>query len=343
MAGSNKTSAGAEPIGTPSSVGGPLLEQAFNEYSRASQAAKNNPSAANLEAQKQAQIKVYKVAVQSGILDQSSELGKAFAKVAPELQIKLLEAQQKLGVDAASGTIEIAKALAGDERSSIKGQIDTLFGMESGAMRSSISFAGIGRAVCSFLRAIGVEGMDEYIQRFDDEIQNATDSVRDVKYKKLREANQVISSEKAEGQVISATDRAVKALSERGEETLSKISELMGITKKIGDTTTDQQAPQTTGQVDPIIAGTSRAAQLAKDAAKELGLKPGQVEQAVIEAAKLEGDDKNLSGKELAALEARLITGEGKDKATELIKRVKDGANISPAALSHREPALDLG
>ncbi|HRK98198.1 MAG TPA: hypothetical protein PLE43_06950 [Alphaproteobacteria bacterium] len=329
------------------SIGMLQLEQAINEWRRASQTAEKNGNAANREAQKQAQLKVVRVATQAGILDETTEFGKAFAKIAPETRAQLIKNQQELGKLAGDQTLQLLTSTANDERSALKNQIDTLFGMEAGGMKSSIGFAGIGRAVCSFLRAIGVDGMDEYITKFDEEIRMATDNVRDVKHTKLKNAPQEINPESAERQVIGATNRALGDVSAYSVEAIEKASLLIKNTGEIGKTQPEQQTSgSNTGSesTSPVIVGTSRAVEIAKTAAKDIGLKdPKAAEQVITGASKIDGDPKNLSGTELAAIEARLITGEGKKATDALIERIKAEAKTTPDKYtSTREPALNL-
>lgn len=301
-----------------------MLQQAYNKFNRSMSSAKNDKD------RREAFKELLNTANAVGLFDETKQIGAKFAKVAGDLKVKLKQYQQDIENEAARKSVETEVTRINGQLGSVKSQIDTQFNLEKSGFTSSVSFAGIGRAVCSFLRACGVDGMDEYIDNFTKEIRAANDSIRDVKYGKLDAVRTVVAPDASLKRLERTTDAAVATIGQDAGE----ITDLAGQTAQaIGQVlkptasapAAPASAPATpSAKKSPLVSTTRRAVELAEKAATEMGIKdPKRVGTIVQAAAQNEGDPGKLTLRELDEAEKKLITGVGKKEAHEVIERIK--------------------
>ncbi len=299
-----------------------MLQQAYNKFNRSMSSAKNDKD------RREAFKELLNTANAVGLFDETKQIGAKFAKVAGDLKVKLKQYQQDIENEAARKSVENEVARINGQLGSVKSQIDSQFNLEKSGFTSSVSFAGIGRAVCSFLRACGVDGMDEYIDNFTKEIRAANDSIRDVKYGKLNAINTVVAPDASLKRLERTTDSAVASIGQdAGEVTdlAGQTAQAIGqVLKPDGSAAPAATPAAPTAKKSPLVSTTRRAVELAEKAATEMGIKdPKRVGTIVQAAAQNEGDPGKLTLKELDEAEKKLITGVGKKEAHEVIERIK--------------------
>lgn len=322
MAGNDSKTKGPEPTSYVDGSPETMLQQAYNKFNKSMSSAKTEKD------RRDAFKELLNTANDIGLFDETKQIGAKFAKVAGDLKVKLKQYQQDIENEAARKSVETEVTRINGQLGSVKSQIDTQFNLEKSGFTSSVSFAGIGRAVCSFLRACGVDGMDEYIDNFTKEIRAANDSIRDVKYGKLDAVRTVVAPDASLKRLERTTDAAVATIGQdAGEITdlAGQTAQAIGQVLKPAASAPAASAPATpSAKKSPLVSTTRRAVELAEKAATEMGIKdPKRVGSIVEAAAKNEGDPGKLTLRELDEAEKKLITGVGKKEAHEVIERIK--------------------
>jgi hypothetical protein len=279
------------------------LQQAANAYAIASAKSKENPTDANLNAERiRAFNNFISAALETGVLDQGTEAYKELAKIAPTLATNLSVYMQDLSKDGATKTLELIKALREADRAALQKEAYAAFDIRTQSPTQTVGLVSMLKAFAEVLNLFGVDTR-AFVAKCDEKLEKAYAEMPQIDRGRIASARTDVSSAGARAEVRRGTAAAMDEIDDSLERTDRAVSAVLRAAGQTGLGATPGSKPLSIEEATRELEAFGR----------ERGVRANWG-KLIRDASNADGVNTNLSANDLIELQRRIEAALGKDK-----------------------------